>query len=147
MIREARSSDADAVVRMMRAFHGMASPPFAFSEAHVRARLDAMMYSPDALVLILDCDGEARGVLAAFAVDHPFAPVLVAHEMAWWVDEDVRSLTAARSMIVAYEAWARSRGCAVVGMSALSAGDPIVASLIERHGFKPMETNFAKVVA
>lgn len=139
-VRLATPDDRMPVVRMLRDAHKAGGLPFKFSAAHAVALFEAQQ-SADRLCLIFDA-GTPHGVLMASAQQHPFAPVLYAAEVVWWIDPEHRGKSASQ-MLAAYEAWAAERGCAFVSMAALSAA-PRAGVIYERRGYRPSETHYIK---
>jgi GNAT superfamily N-acetyltransferase len=139
-VRPATPDDRVPVVRMLRDAHKAGGLPFKFSAAHAVALFDAQQ-AQDRLCLIFD-SGTQHGVLMASAQQHPFAPVLYAAEVVWWIDPEHRGKSASE-MLAAYEAWAAERGCAFVAMAALSAA-PRAGVIYERRGYRPAETHYIK---
>jgi GNAT superfamily N-acetyltransferase len=143
MIRKAVLADRPAIVRMARDFHAAANMPVAFDAAYAAAVAGAYIADADKLCLVLDRDGPA-GVLAAHAYAHLLAPVLAADELMWWVDPGHRGLAAMR-MLSAYEDWARSRGCALIGI-ATPPSDDRAAALYRRRGYSAAGAHFSKTI-
>ncbi len=108
---------------MAKAFHAASGLPFAFSGAVVSMLIDACIAAPDRLMLVLEVDGVARGMLAAQASMHPFTAVTVATEIAWWVEPEHRGRQTL-GMLTAYERWAAQRGCVAVHLAGLGADPP-----------------------
>lgn len=140
MIRPAISTDKARVLVMAKAFHAVSGAPFAFSPAAASVLFDAALSDSNRLCLIYECEGIARGVLAAVAAPHHLAPVKVASEIIWWIDLDWRG-RAATKMLVAYEQWAAECGCQYVSMVGLGA-DPAISKLYERRGYQAVERHF-----
>jgi GNAT superfamily N-acetyltransferase len=142
MIRTAVYADRMRVLAMAKAFHAASGLPFAFSAPMADALFSVTLGDPEMLCLVLDVDGQARGVLAAQAQMHRFTPVKMAFELLFWVDPNHRGCNA-RPMLDAYEGWARERGCLYVNMVGLG-GDPLTTRLYERRGYQAVERHFMK---
>jgi GNAT superfamily N-acetyltransferase len=143
MIRKAVLADRPAIVRMARDFHAAANMPMAFDPAYAASVASIYIADDDKLCLVLDHDGPA-GVLAAHAYLHPLAPVLAADELMWWVAPKHRGLAAMR-MLSAYEDWARSRGCVLIGIATPPSDERAVA-LYRRRGFSAAGAHFSKTI-
>ncbi|RKD61562.1 GNAT family N-acetyltransferase [Rhizobium sp. WW_1] len=144
MIRQAHISDRMRVLSMAKAFHAASGVPFPFSPAMADALFCASLSDEDRLCLIYAPDGIARGVLAAQANMHPFAPLKFATEIMWWIDPAFRGYAAVK-MLAAYEAWALQRDCqysSIVGLGS----EPAPTNLYLRRGYEPVETHFLKVL-
>ncbi len=144
MIRRAHISDRMRVLSMAKAFHAASGVPFAFSPAKADALFRASLADDDRLCLVYVPDGIARGVLAAQASAHPFAPISFASEIIWWIDPAFRGPSAMK-MLAAYETWAGERGCHFAGIVGLGS-EPATANLYLRRGYEPAETHFLKVL-
>jgi GNAT superfamily N-acetyltransferase len=143
VIRPAHLSEVFAVVSLARNFHAAANMPFKFDAAHFSMTARAWIEAETALCLVLESGGTVCGVLMADVGPLPFEPILVAHELIFWIDPPHRGQPA-RRMLAEYEAWARDRGCAMIGLSSLN--DARVARLYGAAGFTPCENNFIKMV-
>lgn len=139
--RHATLADRFAVIRLLRDSHAAAGYGFAFHAARAEALFKAHRADPAACCFVID--EPASGVLMARSADHPFGVGLVAQETVWFIDPSARGRSALL-MLDAYEAWARERGCAVIGMASLATND--VARLYERRGYRPAETHFLKAL-
>lgn len=145
MIRHATASDRDRVLLMARDFHRAAGLPFAFCPVTASMLFDAALHDDDRLCLVYErADGAPVGTLCAYAGPHMFAPVKVAQEIMFWIAPEHRG-RGARGMMQAYEAWARSRGCALVHMVGLGA-DPVTTAFYQRLGYEPAERHFFKAL-
>jgi GNAT superfamily N-acetyltransferase len=142
LIREALPDDLFAVVALARDFHAAASVPFGFDAAYFSQQAAAMIAVPRCLCLVLEVDGALQGVLLASVAPLPFAPVLTAKEVMFWVSPEHRG-RAPRQMVKAYAAWAEEQGCMMIGLSSLN--DPRVARFYSSLGFSPCDTNFLKM--
>ncbi len=150
MIRRAHSSDRERVIELLKASHiaagfDRADGPSGFVVPFQREfaeRLFFLHLGARFLCLVNDVEGVAQGVLMAAAQQHPFGPVLFAHETVWWIEPEHRGFAAVK-MIDEYETWAVSLGCASVGMAGIGE-DPEVAKLYLRRGYLKAETHFLK---
>src|SRR5262245_39885246 len=129
MIRRGVEGDRSRVLAMAKAFHAACGLSFPFSAPMADALFRASLVEADRVCLVFAPAGEARGVLAAHAGMHQFAPVKVASEIMWWVDPEYRGGSSVR-MLAAYEEWARERGCVYAAVAGLGA-DPLVGRLYE----------------
>ena len=139
MIREATRADFPAIVRMLRDFHN-ASPGrhLPFSEI-IAARAAMQAVDDPARLALLWAPSAVHGILAASIRQYPLGDARLASEDVFWIDPSHRGHGA--EMIAAYEAWAVSKGAAVIGISCPVA---TAESLYARAGFKPAEVTFAK---
>jgi hypothetical protein len=142
-VREAKSADRAAIVRMARAFHEASGLPLPFDPVYAAMVTQAYIADSNKLCLVLD-EGGPAGVLAASVYRHPLAPVLAADELIWWIEPEHRG-RAALEMLSTYEAWARSKGCAVIGM-ATPPGDERAAVIYRRRGFAAAGSHFIKSI-
>jgi GNAT superfamily N-acetyltransferase len=132
------------VLHMAKAFHAASGLPFPFSAPMADLLFRSSLVDPDRACFVFDVDGIARGVLAAHAAPHQFAPIKVASELIWWVDPEHRG-TSAIKMLDAYEAWATERGCQYASMVGLG-HDPLTTRLYERRGYAPVERHFMRAL-
>lgn len=130
VIRHAELADSLAITAMAKRFAEAAGVGLPFSAPYAEARARAVIGDPSGVVLLWD-DGQPRGVLAGMVGPHPLFPVTVASELLWWIEPAARGL-AWRSMLRAFEAWARSRGADRVVMACL---DDRAARLYARTGY------------
>ena len=141
--RHARPNDAGAVVDLLRQSHAAAEWAFPFDPARAHALFASHMQGPRSCVLILEADGDARGVLMASAFDHPFGAGFCANETVWFVAPEARGRGSLK-MLDGYEAWAAEQGCTVICMASLAVND--VSGIYTRLGYAPVETHFMKAL-
>lgn len=142
MIRRADLADRQSIVRMGRDFLLASGLNLTFDAAWADASARSAILDVDQLVLVLEIDGCVCGMLCAACGFSPLAPVRVARETVFWIDPHIRGLWAG-AFISAYEEWAKSRGCAVVGLASLEIKR--VGPLYQRRGYVPVEQHFLKV--
>ncbi len=142
MIRSAVVADKMRILGMAKAFHKASEVPFPFSAPMAERLFLASVDDPDSFCLVYEADQEAHGILVAQARTHGFAPVRMAFELIFWIDPQFRG-SAARSMLDAYETWAREQDCSFINMVGLG-GDPLASRLYERHGYQAVERHFMK---
>jgi hypothetical protein len=152
MIRQAVIDDKARVITLLRhsrdaaGFDDAGGPTgfsFPFEPAHAE-RLFLAHLEPHRLCLVLVADGVAQGVLMAIAAEHPFGPVRLARETAWWIEPDYRGRHALR-MLDGYEQWGRAEQCQFIGMAGMG-DDPAVAKLYLRRGYWVAETHFLRAL-
>jgi len=95
---------------------------------------------------VAEMEGEIVGMLACTVIGAWFAPhILIATELAWWMDEKARRTTLAIRMVRAYETWAKDKGVQFVTMSSLSLDNGTsVSNMLTRMGYTPSETTHTK---
>ena len=146
MIRKATIKDFDAVERMLHDFHAASAGQFSaelYDKLHFRHVYRGLISSPDlGFVAIIEADGEPVGCLIAAAAQSPFAPIVVAEEVMWWVDPDHRG-PESLSMLDVYEAWAVDIGAKIVGLSSFGKRPP---AEYKKRGFSPVEQKHAKAL-
>jgi GNAT superfamily N-acetyltransferase len=143
MIRHGTIEDRFAVIALLRDSHKAAGYQFQFQAARADALFRLHLESPMACVLLLERQGVVRGVLLASAFDHPFGAGLMAKETVWFIAPDARG-RGGLAMLDVYEQWAKSIGCASIGMAALASND--VSKLYQRRGYAAVETHFIKSI-
>ena len=105
--------------------------------ATVAQTVRGLIASARGYAAVLDLDGP-EGLLLAHAAPSPWAPVLAAEELVWWIAPARRGRWAIR-MLDDLEAWARSCGAGVLGLS--STGRDI-GPLYARRGALCCETRW-----
>ena len=116
---------------------------FPFDPAYAE-RLFLAHLEPQRLCVVHVAHSKPQGVLMAAAAEHPFGPVRIARETAWWIEPEHRGL-AAFKMLEAFEQWARAEGCLFAGMAGM--GDrPGVGALYQRRGYQVAETHFLRAL-
>ncbi|WP_321832321.1 GNAT family N-acetyltransferase [Thalassovita sp.] len=140
-VREATHRDRFALLDLSGDYFREAALPIPFDPAHVSMTICEFTSAPDRLALVLEISGRVSGFLFAGIYISPLAPVLVAQELAWWVDPGARGRSA-RAMIPAYEAWARSQGCNLISVAGRC--DPRLARFYRANGYAPIEDHFMK---
>jgi len=78
------------------------------------------------------------GMLALYTIPHPLTGERTAEEIAWWVEPEHRSDRVGVKLLGAGIEWARQVGVSCLRMNA-PAGSK-VGIVLERHGFRPIET-------
>ncbi|MBR0962259.1 GNAT family N-acetyltransferase [Bradyrhizobium japonicum] len=152
MIRSGTISDTARAVELLRDSHaaagfdgtGASGFEVAFETSYAERLFVQHLEMMNGCALVNDIQGRAEGILLAVAHEHPFGPVWLASETAWWIDPEHRGYSAF-AMLDAYEAWARGKGCRFAGMAAMG-DDPVIARLYERRGYVRAETHFLKAV-
>jgi hypothetical protein len=153
MIRAGRASDAPRVIELLRDSHvaagfddprGISGFVFPFDPVYAERLFFAHLGNERAYCLVHEVAGVPQGVLMAQAFEHRFGPVWLANETVWWIDPAHRGSAAPR-MLDDYEAWSRRRRCVFSGMAGMG-GDPEVANLYVRRGYRVAETHFLKAL-
>lgn len=141
MIRAAVEADKVSVIGLLRDSHTAAGFAWPFRAAYAERLFLAHLHGNDACCIVL---GERpAGILMAQAFEHPFGAGRWAKETVWFIGEQHRG-RGALAMLDAYEAWARDRGCTVIGMATLAGRD--VSALYRRRGYVPAETHYLKAL-
>ena len=146
MIRKATIKDFDAVERMLHDFHSDKASQFSaelYDRLHFRNVFRSLISgSGKGFACVLEVDGAAVGCLLAGASPSPFAPILVADEVLWWVEPEHRSGDSLK-MLDLYEGWAEGIGAKIVGLSFFGGKVP---AEYKRRGYAPGERKFAKAL-
>jgi len=138
MIRQAVQADVPACVEMVQRFQTKVLPDAPACHAGTVAQtVRNLIGAARGYVGVLDLDGP-QGVLLAHAAPSPWAPVLAAEELVWWIAPARRGRCALR-MLDDLEAWARGVGADVLGLS--STGRDIGA-IYARRGAVQCETRW-----
>ena len=146
LIRVATADDLDTILDMGERFIA-----FGPHGKHVNADRDQLRAGVSAfmqggVIFLAESGGKVCGMLACAASPMWFAPhILVAHELAWWVDEEARGSSAAVRLVMAYQAWAREIGAQVIAMSQLVAvNGEQVGRMLTKLGYEPSEMTYIK---
>lgn len=103
---------------------------------------------PNACVLVLESQTEPPhivGILMGVISRHMYGDVLIAKESVWYIKPENRgSPRGALAMIRAYEEWAKSLGCAAVGLSDQEQFS--LAPLYGRMDYHPVERFYMKAI-
>lgn len=142
MIRQATGADVPAMVRMAGDFIAASGTGLPFDAEYVESSLRIHLGTGGRFTVVLDVDGEARGMLCAMASRSTLAPVAVATELVFWIDPECRG-RAAMEMIQAYSDWAQAAGCMSAAMVSLPGRS--LERLYSMAGFAPAETTHSKV--
>lgn len=155
MIRPGLPSDTSRVIELLRDSRvgagfdtsaGVSGFAFPFDPAYAERLFVRYLRAPLHVCWIHTVRDVPQGILLAHAFEHDFGPVWMAQERVWWIDPAHRGGTAAVRMLDTLEDWARDVGCDFVGMAGMG-GDPAVAILYERRGYRRAETHFLKAAA
>lgn len=144
IIRTATHHDIEAVAAMGRRFLQFAPQakhtPLTDEQVVERSR----WLIESARVFLAETNGRVVGMLACIIVPTWIAPqVTMAHELAWWVDEDARGSSAAIRLVNAYEQYARDNGAVVISMSDLEVNDR-VGRMLTKFGYEKAERTYIK---
>jgi GNAT superfamily N-acetyltransferase len=145
--RRATLDDIPRMVEMGEAFTAAVQSPVPFDPDGFAERMTMFIGLEDAFIQLLD-DRQlgAVGGIGAFCAPHfLFMKPMMASELFWWIEPEYRGGTAALRLIEDYERWARQKGCGIVAFSMFE-GDDKVQRVLERRGFKHMESAFAKAL-
>jgi GNAT superfamily N-acetyltransferase len=122
-VRPARASDAPAVLALARRF----ATSFRVDERAFRRSYRALLAARDAHVLVAESSGAVVGYALGFDHLALFANGRVAWLEELMVDEAWRRRGIGGLLVRAIEAWARSRGCRLLGLATRRAADFYVA--------------------
>lgn len=141
MIREAKEADIPQLLEYCRAFY--AASVYAdfvdYSDEVMTETLRGSMERDNGIVLIAD-----GGCAMAVTVQLFFSPDFIAQELLWWVQPEKRGQGTAKALKRGLEAWARSQGAKLVGMSALASSPKHVTETYRRSGYAPAEQSFIR---
>jgi len=91
-----------------------------------------------------DRGGELRGLLAIGMIPNLMTGVMIAEEMAWFVDPEHRARFVGPRLLTAAIEWARSNG--LKGLKMGAPAGTAVGAFYESQGFTPVETVFILVL-
>jgi len=148
IVRRASMLDMEALTRMGKQFLAYApqGKHFDFNESELVEGWTRLLSSPQVVVFVGDRDGTAHAMLVGVIGSMWFAPkVLMASELAWWVEPEVRGSPIAIRLIRAYEQWAKESGAKFIAMASLSLDTgPDVGRLLKKLGYVQAETTHIK---
>lgn len=84
---------------------------------------------------------EDKGMLLGRATPFSFGHHKMAMEIGWWVEPEYRKSGVGKSLIDAFEYWAKKVGCSLVVMGSL---DDVLGSYYEKNGYKSAERLYMK---
>lgn len=94
------------------------------------------------VILVVEVAGKLEGMIAIAAVPHPANGIVIAEELAWWVEPAWRSSTIGPRLLVAAELWTTSKRVSMLKMVAPHGSG--VAGYYEHRGYVAVETAFVK---
>jgi RimJ/RimL family protein N-acetyltransferase len=143
-LKIATKDDAPAIMRMALAFF-QASPykKYGVDEARVKELVNQFVRKCSTRLCLCLWDGDkCVGVLGAVAVQNIYNTRYTCIELMWWIDPEHRGLGQAKSMVDAYEYWARHKIKAQsINLVTL---DPALGKLYNRLGFEKKEESYSK---
>ena len=145
-IRRATVDDLDAIVDMGQRFIAFGPLGKYVTADREQLRAGVAAFLQVGAWFLAEINGRTVGMLACAVAPMWFAPhILVAHELAWWVDEEARGSSAAIRLVRAYEEWAHEQGAHVVAMSQLVAENgEQVGRMLRKLGYEPSEMTYVK---
>lgn len=140
-IRIARRSDIPKLVLLGEEFAVLSQPihGFSVSRARIIEFANEVVENPDAVVLVLLCDGIIQGFLAGVKQRIYFSEDVAMQELAWYVKKGFKAL----GMLEAFESVAKAMGCNQI----IVGNKPAYYDLqryYERIGFKLLENQYVK---
>jgi GNAT superfamily N-acetyltransferase len=138
-VRFAQAEDTDRIVAMAARFISSSSyqHQVAFNEAHLRGLIPWLMEQQ--LLLVLETSRGVVGMLAMATVPSLLSGELVASEVCWFVEPDVRGTSGAVRLWLRAEEWAREKGAKWIQMIAPAMATD-VHDFYRRRGYMPLET-------
>lgn len=139
--RFAAKDDIPRVLEWARQFH-LLSPwnHHRFDETRMRTTIEFLIQSPDHCLIVHD-----HGMIAGSISRIMFGDALIAQEIAWYAEEDGKSL------LEAFELWAYTQGADEIGMVGLEYDDPkrnkVMERLYRRMGYRVIEKQYSKKVS
>lgn len=106
----------------------------------MRTTIEFLIQSPDHCLIVHD-----HGMIAGSISRIMFGDALIAQEIAWYAEEDGKSL------LEAFELWAYTQGADEIGMVGLEYDDPkrnkVMERLYRRMGYRVIEKQYSKKVS
>lgn len=141
MIREATVEDIPQLLEYSRNFYAVSgyADYVAYTDEAMEETLRAMMERDDAVVLVAE-----GGYALAVCYRMYFSPDMAVQELLWWVEPEKRGQGTAKALKRGLEAWARSQGAKLVGMSVLQTSPEHITESYRRDGYEPAERSFIR---
>lgn len=145
-LKLATEADFPAILDMAMKF-AQASPykDFPIEEEKVAALLQTLLHDKNKTIVVLYIQNDKPvGMIAGMISEMLFNREMVASELIWWVNPEVRSRKTL-SLKEAYEYWAKRVGAKYIQMTNLN--DDKITRYYERTGYVLTEKSFLKKVA
>lgn len=121
---------------------------FPVSEPYAKAFLATHLADHNRLALILTDPSNTSpiGFLLGSSQAHPFVPVTVGYEIAWWVNEESRGYRQSFELLDAFEYWAvEIKGCKLISLA--TEKDSRVGRIYQRRGYTLKEDTWSKCLS
>lgn len=141
LIRYGHKQDIGRLIEMTDALRSEVAPTAPFDPEYTKATFVQYMENQWNLVLVLDL-GLVQGMLVAVAQRYPFAPILAADEVMWYVEPENRGHWR-DEFLVAYEEWCRKIGAKLLGLNTTGKD---AGPLYERQGCVRGETKYYRTL-
>ncbi len=145
-VRKAATEDIEWCLGQLREFsavYGTKQPLFPEDLDHARTCLSHFMSQH--LVLVAERDGHPVGFIAGFVTPHPFNPnIRTVTEQFWWVTPEARGSSAGLRLLDAFirEAEALADWVTI----SIEHGSPLNSRILEKRGFRPIDTQYLREV-
>lgn len=140
MIRQADINDLSLCVSLANKFIDSTKYKSAVDQAYLQSTVEALLNSPHAVVFLYDDVGFIAGALQEFR----FGPQMIAAEVGWWIDPNMRSKGIGGLLLEAFENWAKEVGADYVTMVGL--GNKEVEDFYIKQGYSLAEYTYMKEV-
>jgi GNAT superfamily N-acetyltransferase len=108
-------------------------------EASIAATARTLIDAPDGVILLWGDAGMVGGLVTPCYFN---ASVRLAQELFWWAEDG-----GGAELLAGLESWARGRGAySLTMMSMAGLRSAAVGRVYERHGYRPLEHTFVKVL-
>jgi len=146
-IRPATREDVPRIVEMAEQFYATTSyPGFAPLEKVSAAGL-AIITMEHGVLLAVEHEGYVCGMVSLSFEPFTFnVNVLVANEIAWWLDPEVRGLGIATELLASMEDACRAKGINVIRMALMANSPAQAAAIYERMGYVHTDSHYMKVL-
>ena len=144
-IRHATLADTPALVAMAARF--LATSPYGALLPTTPTQIERLVtvVRDAGTILLAEVDGQAVGLLALLAADHPLNGRPYAEELAWWVEPEHRGGHLGAALLAEAEAWAAAQG---LGLLKMVAPEPVdgLGAFYEARGYRPLERAYVKAL-
>ena len=146
-VRNATQDDIPRIVEMARTFYAD-SGYTAIAEASIPSLAGlAIITMESGVMLVAEADGAVVGMACLFVEPFTFNPsVMVASEIAWWVDPAHRGSLLAKEMLSVIDDRCKALGVNVIRMATLANSPPQAAALYERLGYTKADSYYMRIL-
>lgn len=146
-VRPATESDIPRIVEMAQCFYRTTAYASIAPLALESAAGLAIVTMQQGVMLVAEQGDDVVGMVCLFLEPFTFnTAVMVASEIAWWLEPSARGGGAAAQLLLAADEACRARGAQVIRMALMANSPPQAAALYERFGYVHTDSHYTKVL-